>query len=152
MRRIYLFAIIAILVIALYSCSLFRSSANNANNAVVGDLPSLSLTVQSPSAVYNAVGQTVPYTYVVTNTGTPALVGPLLIVDDKVGVTCADILTVGDKDSDLDSQESITCSSTYTIAQADLNAGAITSNATAKMGGIDSNKVTTVVPITLNKV
>src|SRR4030095_12250322 len=93
-----------------------------------------------------------PYTYVVTNTGTPALVGPLLIVDDKVSVTCPDILTVGNKDNNLDRQESLTCTSSYTITQTDINTGAVTSNATAKAGGIDSNKVITVVPITLNKV
>jgi ELWxxDGT repeat protein len=152
MRKILLFAIVAILVITLYACSLTGTPASQANNAISGDLPAMSLTVQAQNAVYNTVGQTIPYTYIVTNIGSPALTGPLTIVDDKVGVTCPDIITVGNKDNKLDSQESLTCSSSYAITQADLNTGSVTSNATAKAGGIDSNKVTTVVPMTLNKV
>src|SRR5689334_8658327 len=150
MRKI-LFAIAAILAMTLYSCSLF-SSAKTTKDAAIGDLPSISLAVQAQSGTYNTVGQTVPYSYVVTNIGTPAITGPVTILDDKVGVVCPDINTVGNKDNNLDTQESLTCASSYAITQTDLNTGSITSNATAKAGGIDSNKVTTVVPITLNKV
>src|SRR5260221_12843957 len=133
MRKILLFGVIAILVITLYACSLTSSPSTNNNtiNGVAGNLPSISLTVQAPSAIYNAVGQTITYTYVVTNIGTPAVTGPVTIVDDKVGVICPEVNTVGNKDNNLDSQESLTCSSTYTITQADLNARSVTSTATA---------------------
>jgi ELWxxDGT repeat protein len=152
MRRIFLFAIVAILTTTLSSCRLFGTPTPNPVNPVAGDLPALSLTVQAQAGTYNAVGQTIPYTYVVTNIGTAPLTGPLTIVDDKVGVICPDIITVGNKDNNLDSQESLTCASSYAIIQADLNAGAVTSNATAKAGSIQSNTVNTVVQMTLSRV
>ncbi|MEP7136635.1 MAG: LysM peptidoglycan-binding domain-containing protein [Chloroflexota bacterium] len=153
MRKILLPAIVAILAVILYACSLFSPTpTTNTKGLVSGDLPTLSLTVQAQNSVYNSVGQTVPYTYVITNIGTSVLTGTLTIVDDKVGVNCPLISTVGNKDNNLDSQESLTCTSTYTITQADINAGNVTSNTIAKLGATDSNKVTTVVPITLNKV
>ena len=38
------------------------------------------------------------------------------------GTTCADLTTVGNGDANLDAGEAITCSATYAIAQADLDA------------------------------
>ena len=140
MRRILLFGITAILVVALYSCSLFKSSTPNATNPAILDLPSMSLTVQAPSGTYNTVGQTIPYSYVVANNGTQPLTGPVTILDDKVGVVCPDVNTVGNKDNNLDSQETLTCASSYAITQTDLNTGSVTSNATATAGSINSIK------------
>ena len=151
MRRIPLFAIAAILVITLYACSIFGPSPTPQNAAIL-NLPAVSLTVQAQAGTYNTVGQIIPYSYVVTNNGTQALAGSVTILDDKVGVNCPNLNTIGNKDNNLDGQESLTCSSNYAIAQADLNVGSITSNATATVGGVDSNKVTTVVQITMNKV
>jgi len=151
MRNIALLGIIAFLAIILYACGLFGTPTANPN-PVASDLPALNLAVQPEAGVYNSVGQVIPYTYVVTNTGTASLNGPLTIVDDKIGVTCPDIITVGNKNTTLDGQESITCTSSYPINAADLMAGSVTSHATAQMGGAQSLPATTVVPITLNKV
>lgn len=154
MRKILLIAIAVILATTLYACSLFNTPATaDTKGLISGDLPALSLTVQAQNGTYNAVGLTIPYTYVVSNLGNSLLAGPVTIVDDKVAVvTCPAVNTVGDKDDNLETMESLTCSSSYAITQADLNAGSVTSNATAKAGGIDSNKANTVVQMTLNKV
>lgn len=152
MRKILLLVIAAILVITLYACSIFNPPATEDPNPLAGDLPALSLTVQGQSGTYNAVGLSIPYTYTVTNLGNPQLAGPVTVVDDKMTVTCPAVNTVGNKDDNLDTLESLTCSATYTTTQADLNAGSVISNAVAKAGGIDSNKATTTVQMTLNKV
>jgi uncharacterized repeat protein (TIGR01451 family) len=53
---------------------------------------------------------------------------------------------VGNTDSFLDPGESITCTATYSITQADLDAGSVTNVATAHAGGTDSNEDTETVP------
>ena len=156
MRKILLFVIIAVLAVTLSACSLFNTPApveeNDTESLFSGDVPALSLTVQAQNGTYNAVGLTIPYAYAVTNLGNSPLTGPVTIADDKMTITCPAVNTVGNKDDNLDKQESVTCSSGYVIAQADLNTGTVTTNAIAKVGGIDSNKATTVVQMTLNKV
>jgi ELWxxDGT repeat protein len=98
------------------------------------------------------VGQTITYQYVVTNTGSTALAGPVTVTNDKVAVTCPDVNTVGNLDTNLDPAESVTCTSTYAIIQADLNTGSVTNNATASAGGINSNTVATTVQMALARV
>ena len=70
-------------------------------------------------------GDTVAYTFVVRNTGSTAL-SNVVVSDPKVGpVTCPS--------STLASGASMTCTKTYTITQADMDAGAV--NNTAKVTG-----------------
>lgn len=156
MRKILFFVIVAVFAVTLSACSLFNTPAPVEEDAIdglfSGDIPALSLTVQAQAGTYNAVGLTIPYAYAVTNLGNSPLPGPVTIADDKLTVTCPAVNTVGNKDDNLDKQESVTCSSGYVITQADLNTSAVTSNAIAKAGGIDSNKATTVVQMTLSKV
>src|SRR5258706_9186642 len=109
MRKISLFAIIAILAITLYACSLFSSPTNPTQNAAIGDLPSISLTVQAQSGTYNTVGQAVPYSYIVTNIWTLAITRPVSIIDDKVGDVFPDTNTVGNNDQKLYSHGKPTC-------------------------------------------
>jgi len=60
------------------------------------------------------------------------------VADDKTTVTCPDLSTVGDADANLDPGESITCTASYTITQADVDADGVTNTATASAGGVDS--------------
>ncbi len=69
-----------------------------------------------------AVGDTITYSYLVTNTGNVRLAGPVTVADDKATVTCPALSTVGNGDGFLDPAEAITCSASYAITQADLNA------------------------------
>ncbi len=70
------------------------------------------------------------------------LAGPVTVADDKATVTCPALSTVGNGDGFLDPAEAITCTASYAITQADLNAGSVTNVAKASAGGIDSNEDT----------
>ena len=66
----------------------------------------------------------------------------MTVADDKATVTCPNVNTVGNNDGFLDPGESITCTASYTITQADLNSGSVTNVATAHAGGTNSNQDT----------
>lgn len=117
----------------------------------ISDKFTLEMTVQADtSAPINTVGQNIQYTYNITNIGTEPLPGVVSII----GATalCPSVDTIGNLDEFLDSGETLTCVSSYTVVQADLDAGAITSVTTAEMNGILSNTVTTVVPTVANRI
>ena len=44
---------------------------------------------------YAAVGQSISYSYLVTNSGNVRLAGPVTVTDDKATVTCPAVNTVG---------------------------------------------------------
>jgi len=70
------------------------------------------------------VGDTITYTFTVTNTGSRTL-APVTVDDARIGVEdiqCAATLAAG---------ESVECSATYTLTQADVDAATVTNTATA---------------------
>ena len=93
----------------------------------------LGLSKSASPATYSKVGDVVNYSYVVKNTGNVTLAGPFTVNDDKVGaVSCpAGSLAPG---------ATVTCTASYTIQQADLDAGSITNKATATDGTLTSNE------------
>jgi uncharacterized repeat protein (TIGR01451 family) len=100
--------------------------------------PGLSLVKTASPATFDAAGDVIDYDYLVTNTGNVSLQGPVVVTDDKTTVTCPDLATVGDLDANLDPGESITCTASYTVTQADVDADGLTNTATASAGGVDS--------------
>jgi uncharacterized repeat protein (TIGR01451 family) len=100
----------------------------------------LSLTKSPSPTTYNVVGQTITYSYVIQNTGNVTLTGPFSVSDDKATVTCTQ-----PADGALSPGETMTCSASYAITQADLNAGSVTNIATASGGGVTSNQATATV-------
>jgi hypothetical protein len=85
---------------------------------------------------------------VVTNNGNTPLAGPVTIADNKVtGIVCPNVNTLGNLDNNLDLNESITCTGTYRVTQGDLNAGSVSNNATATVGGVTSTISSTTVPM-----
>jgi len=153
--RFSLLSIAAVMV--LYACNLGGggSNATTDTNSLSGELTAVRLTVQALNATtaFNTVGQVINYGYGVTNGGSTPLAGPVIITDNKTTVpACPNVNTVGNLDNNLDPNENITCTSAYTITQADLNAGSVTNSATAKVGGVDSSLITTVVKMSENKV
>ena len=148
-RILSLGLIMVVLTGSLYACNIGRAPADQ--EGILPENPiALTLTVPTPSEIYNTVGQPINYQFVVSNTGTTALTGPVTVTDSRgIVVTCPPVNTVGDLNDNLDPAESITCTSIYNIAQADMNAGMVTSNATAKVGEVSSTAVTTTVQMTL---
>jgi uncharacterized repeat protein (TIGR01451 family) len=82
--------------------------------------------VDGPETTVDAVGDTVTYSYLVTNTGnvTLTLVG---VQDDRITGTN----TVSCPVATLAPGAFTTCTATYTVTQADLDAGSVTNLATA---------------------
>ena len=113
--------------------------------------PALKLTKTASPKTYSAVGDSISYSYLVENTGNVKLANPVTIADDKLTVTCPSTNTVGNNDLFLDPGEKITCTKSYSITQADLNAGSISNKATASAGGTQSNEDTQTVTATQTK-
>ena len=78
-------------------------------------------TAGAPSG--NAAGDTIDYSFVVTNTGNVTL-DPVSVDDPLVGAVSCPV-------SSLAPGASTTCSATYVLTQADVDAGSVTNTATA---------------------
>jgi uncharacterized repeat protein (TIGR01451 family) len=102
-------------------------SASSANS-------SISLTKSTTSTGYGAAGQTIPYSYLVTNTGTTTLTG--------VGVSDDLVPTVSCPSGTLAAGVAETCTGTYTVTQGDVDAGSVTNVATASGTNPQSTVVT----------
>ena len=144
-----LFAILAVIVVAFIILKPLFTPANPADNKTIGDLPTttgVELTVQAePSAPYDTVGQVIQFSYIIKNTGTAPLAGIISVTG--AAVTCPDVNMIGNLDNFLDVNETLTCSSTYGISQADLDVGDVTSLTTANVNGTLSPPVTTTIPM-----
>ncbi|MEO8470316.1 MAG: VWA domain-containing protein [Chloroflexota bacterium] len=93
--------------------------------------PGIGLEKAASPTTYKVAGDVITYTYVVSNTGNEDLAGPVTVTDDKATVTCpaGDLLIDG----------SMTCTASYVITPADVEARSVTNIAQAHAGGIDSN-------------
>ena len=97
--------------------------------------PALSIVKSVTETNYAAVGDVLHYSYLVTNTGNVTLTGPFTVTDDRsTDETCPATATLAPG-------ASITCTATYTITQADLDAGSVTNIASAH-GTFGGNPVT----------
>ena len=87
--------------------------------------PSLHLDKAAELTSYDDVGQTITYTYKITNNGNVNVSAPITVIDDKFGtvpIQNSGILSPG---------SSVTGTATYTITQADLDSGSVTNSAYA---------------------
>ena len=89
----------------------------------------------SAGASYSSVGDVISYTFDVTNTGNVTLIGTVVISDSLT--TNESCPTLGD--GDLDVGESVTCTASYVVTQADIDNGSVVNTATAGIGGTTSN-------------
>ncbi|MFJ7275709.1 LPXTG cell wall anchor domain-containing protein, partial [Kitasatospora sp. NPDC098663] len=99
----------------------------------VPNTPAPALTVvksASPSTV-TAAGQTVDYSFLVTNTGSVTLTDVTVNETAFSGSGTAPVVTCPAGAASLAPGASVTCTATYTVTQADLNSGKITNTATA---------------------
>ena len=101
----------------------------NNDDPVVVDA-ALTLVKVSSVSTYSNVNDVIDYSYQVTASNA-AVAGPITVTDDRVTVTCPAVNTVGNNDDNLDPAESVTCTASHTVVQADIDAGTITNTATA---------------------
>ncbi|HSG43817.1 MAG TPA: LysM peptidoglycan-binding domain-containing protein [Anaerolineales bacterium] len=150
-NKIRSLALSAILMLIISACGLFGNDPNN--NQVIVDpplVPAVELKVQADTATpINAVGQTVAYTYTLTNTGSVPLPGVISI--SGATVNCPAVNTIGNNDEFLDVGEVLTCVSSHVTTQADLDKGDITIVSVADVNGTLSNEVTTKVETIPNR-
>ena len=139
------FFLSAIIMLGLASCLWFPDTTQNGLLQATPVLPAIvtiELTVQANTSVpFNVVGQVIQYSYNVKNIGTLSTPGPVAVT----GATCPELNTVGNLNTVLDVNETLVCTSAYTITQTDLNNGSVTNITMATVNGINSNPVTTTV-------
>ncbi|MGI9405542.1 MAG: DUF7507 domain-containing protein, partial [Hyphomicrobiaceae bacterium] len=109
--------------------------------------PALSIAKTSTTANFLAVGETIPYSYLVTNIGNITLTNPITVADDRVNgagdtVTCPPL-----PGGTLAPQQSITCTATYDVTLAEFNAGSVANIATATSGTVQSQPATLIIEI-----
>jgi LPXTG-site transpeptidase (sortase) family protein len=99
----------------------------------------LQIDKSATESSFSAAGDEIHYLYLVTNTGAASLAGPVSVSDTRATVICPNLTTIGNEDSLLDQDESITCSATYTVTEADVTAGFVTNAAYALVDSARSN-------------
>ncbi len=96
----------------------------------------LSSISPSPST-FSSPGQTITYTYTLTNQGTAAISGPFTVTDNRLP-----IVNCPGGTNPLAGGASMTCTGTYTITQADLDFGSMINQASA-LGGAGASNIAT---------
>ncbi|WP_172976594.1 DUF11 domain-containing protein [Roseivivax sp. THAF40] len=93
-------------------------------------IPSLGIEKVAEVTDFNAVGDVIPYTFVVTNTGTRAFAQPVLVNDTLTGqIPC---FAPSASDPDFIPGETVTCEAQIPVTQEDLDRGFITNEAFAE--------------------
>jgi len=117
------------------------SSPDNATvNAV--QAPELSITKTAGQASFSAVGDVLTYDYMVRNTGNVTLTGAITVSDDRIpSVACPSLPMAG-----LAPNETLSCTATYVVTQADIDAGDVINVASASNGDTTSPTDTATVP------
>ena len=110
------------------------SSPDVTETVTAAQQPALAIEKSADRAVFATLGETVTYDYLVTNTGNVTITDPITVSDDKIAnVSCPSLpggrLAVG---------ASVTCTGRYDVTQADLDTGAVTNIASARVGSIVS--------------
>jgi uncharacterized repeat protein (TIGR01451 family) len=104
-------------------------------------LPALTVDKTSPTPSFDSVGDVLTYSYIVRNSGNVTLTSAITVTDDKTTVTCPTMPVGG-----LNPTATLSCSATYTVTQADIDAGAVINSAFATSGSITSSTDQVTVP------
>ncbi len=98
-------------------------TATDSTDTPIAAGPAISLDKQAGVPTGNAAGDTIAYTFLVTNTGNVTLTG-VTVDDPLVGPVSCPVATLAPG-------ASTTCTATYTLTQADVDAGVVDNTATA---------------------
>ena len=119
-------------------------TGNTATDTLTVSGPGLSLLKSHLTASYSAEGDTITYSYLITNTGDMTITAPITITDDQIAATFTCL------SADLAVGEFASCTADYTVTAADITAKTVTNTAfsTGDAGGVsvDSNESSTTVP------
>ncbi|HKJ40174.1 MAG TPA: hypothetical protein VJ972_15500, partial [Anaerolineales bacterium] len=120
--------------------------SQTASATINKSVTTLSLVAAASPLTFNQVGQQITYTYVIKNNGNITL-GPaqFTISDSLMGNTP---FNCGSADVTLATSEMVTCTTTYTITEADITAVFVTNSAVASGGGAVPSQPAS---ITINK-
>ena len=91
--------------------------------------PELTLDKSVTPATYDAAGDVLSYSYLVTNTGNVTITDPVTVTDDQVTVTCPPLPPGG-----LAPGAALTCTASHSVTQADVDAGEVINTAAASSG------------------
>lgn len=123
--------------------NVYTVSSNQAVTSVP-TVPSklLTLTKSANPTSYYMAGQIITYTYVLKNSGSSPL-GPaqFTVTDNKINNNAP--FNCGNADATIASGATLTCTASYTVTSADLNAASITNSATAAGGGANASQPAT---------
>ena len=112
------------------------TSSNTATLAVTSEQsPALAIVKSASPTTYSTVGQTITYTYTVTNSGNANIKGPINIIDSRIN----GLISI--YSNDLAPGQSVIGIANYTITQADINSGSVTNLAYANNNNTYSNTV-----------
>jgi len=100
----------------------------------------LKLIIQSPDEWKALQGEPITLAYFLTNTGSLPLRGTAIVEDPPREVNCPTFKTVGNLNDQLDTNESVICTASYTPLEKDRAADAIISRARAMIGSAVSNE------------
>ena len=104
----------------------------------------ITLAKSASTSFFSAAGQTITYTYTVSNSGNmPLGPGQFKVTDDRIDSGVA--FDCGASTVELDPDEIVSCTRTYTTTAADVTASAVTNVAFASLGELDSSTVSATV-------
>ncbi len=102
-----------------------KVKSNQASSTVkTNQKPALTIIKSASPSIYSAVGQTITYTYKVTNSGNFKISGPITVTDNKIGT-----FTISTKD--LAAGATVSGKATYKITSQNLKDGSVTNLAYA---------------------
>ncbi len=107
----------------------FRRGNSLSNDEIVTIAPGYTLEKTASPATFDAVGDTITYTYIVTNIGS-VRISNLAVVDDKTAAPVCDTSLI-EKTAKGGQAKSATCTVSYTITQEDFDTQQVTNVATA---------------------
>ena len=108
----------------------------------INKYPALTITKSASPTTYATVGQTITYTYTVTNSGNVNITGPINIIDSRIN----GLISI--YNTDLGPGQSVIGTENYTITQTDIDAGSVTNSAYASNNNTNSNTVNVTVNAT----
>jgi uncharacterized repeat protein (TIGR01451 family) len=109
---------------------LFTSTPSSTSTPVTTDAPAISLVKTADVATVSAAGQSITYSFLLTNTGNVPLSDVAVVEGDFSGTGVLGAIACPAEATTLAPSASATCTATYAVTQADIDAGTLTNAAT----------------------